>query len=213
MCNIHDIEKKSVTVWILVHRTRIQYLSTLLRPAQVHKHFHFPATALYFWVLGIQHPPVKKKKWIWNKGNGEVYSTENYYWGRQTWNQRTHGSKLYTASSEKAKPNWAWGKGEGGGKKSRESLKRQGQEEGNERRGLSTVPLGTFSTDWQTLSDTNVSQLTRGSFAKVTSLRASSSLFRVTSDGPRENALASPFACRSRVTSHGISPTACSQAR
>ena len=61
MCNIHDIEKKSVTVWILVHRTRIQYLSTLLRPAQVHKHFHFPATALYFWVLGIQHPPVKKK--------------------------------------------------------------------------------------------------------------------------------------------------------
>lgn len=57
------------------------------------------------------------------------------------------------------------------------------------------------------------SQLTRGSFAKVTSLRASSSLFRVTSDGPRENALASPFACRSRVTSHGISPTACSQAR
>lgn len=69
MCNIHDdIEKKSVTVWILVfclllgyYRTRIQYLSTLLRPAQAHKHFHFPATALYFWVLGIQHPPVKKK--------------------------------------------------------------------------------------------------------------------------------------------------------
>lgn len=37
------------------------------------------------------------------------------------------------------------GRGRGGGKKSRESLKRQGQEEGNERRGLSTVPLGTFS--------------------------------------------------------------------
>lgn len=53
-------------------------------------------------------------------------------------------------------------------------------------------------------------QLTRGSFVKVSSLRASSSLFRVASDGPRENALASPFACRSRVTSHGISPTACS---
>lgn len=57
-------------------------------------------------------------------------------------------------------------------------------------------------------------QLTRGSFAKVSSLWASSSLFRVASDGPRENALASPFACRSRVTSHGrISPRACSQAR
>lgn len=48
-------------------------------------------------------------------------------------------------------------------------------------------------------------KLTRGSFAKVSSLRASSSLFRVASDGPRENALASPFACRSRVTSHGQS--------
>ena len=56
-------------------------------------------------------------------------------------------------------------------------------------------------------------QLTRRSFAKVSSLWASSSLFRVAGDGPRENALASPFACRSRVTSHGISPTACSQAR
>ena len=133
MCNIHDIAKKCVTVWILVvcllwgyYRTRIQYLSTLLRPAQAHKHFHFPATALYFWVLGIQHPPVKKKKWIWNKGNGEVYSTENYYWGLQTWSQRTHGSKLHTASSERAKPTWAWGD-EGGGE-SRESLKRQAGE-------------------------------------------------------------------------------------
>ena len=48
-------------------------------------------------------------------------------------------------------------------------------------------------------------QLTRGSFAKVSSLWVSFSLFRVTSDGPRENALASPFACRSRVTSHGQS--------
>ena len=57
-------------------------------------------------------------------------------------------------------------------------------------------------------------QLTRGSLAKVSSLWASSSLFRVASDGPRENALASPFACRSRVTSQGrISPRACSHAR
>ena len=57
-------------------------------------------------------------------------------------------------------------------------------------------------------------QLTRGSFAKASSLWASSSLFRVASDGPRENALASPFACRSRVTSQGrISPRACSHAR
>lgn len=205
MCNIHDIEKKSVTVWILVHKTRIQYLSTLLRPAQAHKHFHFPATALYFWVLGIQHPPVKKKKWIWNKGNGEVYSTENYYWGRQTWNQWTHGSKLYTASSEKAKPNWAWGKGEvgGGGWKVEKAWKDR-----DRRREMKEGVSPQFP--WEHFPR---SQLTRGSFAKVTSLRASSSLFRVTSDGPRENALASPFACRSRVTSHGISPTACSQAR
>lgn len=149
MCNIHDIAKKSVTVWILVvcllwgyYRTRIQYLSTLLRPAQAHKHFHFPATALYFWVLGIQHPPVKKKKWIWNKGNGEVYSTENYYWGLQTWSQRTHGSKLHTASSERAKPTWAWGE-EGGGEV--EKAWKDRQEKGIERWGLSAVPLEAFS--------------------------------------------------------------------
>lgn len=39
----------------------LQYLSTLLKPAQAHKHFQFPATALYFCVLGMQQPPVKER--------------------------------------------------------------------------------------------------------------------------------------------------------
>ena len=149
MCNIHFIEKKkSVTVWILVfcllweyYRTRIQYLSTLLRPAQAHKHFHFPATALYFWVLGIQHPPVMKKKRIWNKGNGEVYSTENYYWRHQTWSQRTHGSKLHTASSEQAKPTLAGG---GGRRKVQKARKFGGTGEGKWKKGSLRSSLGSI---------------------------------------------------------------------